>query len=215
MRIAPNHSRLRLVALACWAFGAWWMLQPLLLLAARGRSSALALAVIALAVLLFAIGAAFWLLAADRRAGISFDRKGVALNLGHSAAFVGWENIASLGVSRSRSSLFALGSRGQLGIRLHNPEQYLQSYETRMPAATGPLARGVRLVEGLLRSGGPAPEPGLDAVEALRRRTGYHILIPEAQLGGRIEAFVALLEIYRASPEERRCLPSGVLIERG
>lgn len=199
MRITPNHHRLRMVALVCLGLGVWWLLHPRLLVSG-GLPPILALGGLIVAALLLAIATSFWLLAADRRAGVSFDRKGLSLNLGYSSAFVSWENIAALGVTRRRSSLFALGSRGQIGIRLHNPGQYLQSYERRLPAAPGLLARGVGLLARLAPGAPQADGPGLDAIAGLRRRTGYDIVIPEAQLGRRAESFVALVEAYRPRP---------------
>ncbi len=165
--------------------------------------------------MILAVGAAFWLLATDRRAGVTFERKGLSLQLGHSSAFVSWENIAAVGVTGRRSSLLALGSREQIGIRLHNPEQYLQSYEARVPASPGLLARGVRLVERLTRGERGGAAPGLDGVAGLRRRTGYDIVIPEAQLGVRATSFAALLEAYRVCPEQRRSLTAGLVVGPG
>jgi hypothetical protein len=214
MRIAPNQHRLRMVALICWMLGIWWLLQPRIL-SVEGLPPVLAAVGLILSALLFALSTTFWLLANDRRAGVSLDAKGLSLNLGHSAAFVAWENVAAFGVTRRRSSLFALGSNCQLGIRLHHPDQYLQSYETRLPAASGPLAYGVWLLERVLRGEHRAVEPDLEQILALRRRTGYHIIIPETQLGGRAEAFASLLESYRANPGQRRLLPLGVVISRG
>lgn len=214
MRIAPDRPRLRLVALSCWAIGGWWLLQTCLL-APVCATPLLAAASIILGAMLLATGTAFWLLANDRRAGVSFDRKGLSLNLGHSSAFVSWDNIAALGVTRRRVSLLALGSRSQLGIRLHNPEQYLQSYETRVPAAPGPFAAATRLVARISRGQGGVREPGLATVAALRRRTGYDILVPEAQLGGRATAFVTLLESYRLHPASRGSLPTNLTLDRG
>ena len=37
-------------------------------------------------------------------------------------------------------------------------------------------------------------------------QTGYHVLVPEALLGGTAEAFVNLVETYRLQPSERRTL---------
>lgn len=214
MRIAPNQPRLRMVALVCWSLGIWWLFQPSML-TLSGHSPVLPAIGLILATLLLAVGVTFWLLAHDRSSGITFDRKGLSLNLGHSVAFIAWDNIAAMGVTGRRSSIFALGSKAQLGIRLHSPEQYLQSYELRLPASAGPVAHGVRLVERLTRSPQKPREPGLETLEALRRRTGYDLVIPEAQLGARAEAFVGLLETYRSSPEQRRSLPTGLVISRG
>jgi hypothetical protein len=204
MRIAPDHPRLRIVAIACWAIGAWLIIQApqtVLILQQTLFTTASLLA----AALLFALGVAFWLLGTDRRAGVIFDAKGLMLNLGHSAAFVEWDNIAAIGVSERRRSLLAIGSRSQFGIRLHCPEDYLQSYEARLPASYGALARLVRLTKRLLAPLGAKPAaPTLATLEMHRRRTGYDLLIPEAQLGGKADAFCTLVETYRANPHQRR-----------
>jgi|GEM_PF-1180988 len=202
MRIAPDHPRLRVVAVACLAVGGWLLLQPGLLASGALLSSALFVA----AALVLAVGVSFWLLGTDRRAGVLFDSKGLSLNLGHSAAFVSWENIAAVGVSQRRASLLALGSRGQVGIRLHRPAEYLQSYEHRLPASRGLLAAALRLLHAVLAGGGPGPTPTSATLARARRRTGYDILIPEALLGGQAAAFVGLVETYRASPAQRNVL---------
>lgn len=213
MRIAPNHPRLRVIALFCWAIGAWWMLQPGVFGVLRIPPILVASSII-LASIILAVGVAFWLLGTDRRAGISFDSKGLMLNLGHSASFVAWENIAGIGVSQRYISLLALGSPGQIGMRLHDPAAYLQSYEVRLPASRGLLARAIRAIERLARRSGAPREPTLESIHDLRQRTGYDILIPEALLGGSARAFVTLLESYKVSPEQRRSLPLGIVISR-
>lgn len=206
MRIAPNHPRLRIVAVACWALGGWLLLQPGVLVA-TSFGQLLSAALVIAAALVLAFGVAFWLLGTDRRAGIVFDSKGLTLNLGHSASFVSWENIAAVGVSEHRANLFSLGSRSQIGIRLHRPEEYLQSYEARLPASRGLIAAALRLVQRVLRLAQRTPEaPSLNDLAQMRRRTGYDLIIPEALLGGRAAAFVEIVEAYRTSPAERRAL---------
>ena len=92
MRIAPNLPRLRVVALSCWAVGGWCIIYGAQL------TPVLLISTILLGALLLAIGLAFWQLSGDRRAGIVFDAKGILLNLGHSSAFISWENIERVGV---------------------------------------------------------------------------------------------------------------------
>jgi hypothetical protein len=206
MRIAPDHPRLRIVAVVCWALGAWLIIQSPRVDLLNQQRLFTAASFIA-AILFFAVGIAFWLLGTDQRAGVVFDSKGLMLNLGHSAAFIGWDNIAAVGISGRRRSLLALGSRSQLGIRLQRPHEYIQSYETRLPASRSVLAVPVRLIRRLLMPfAGPAPIPTLAALEAQRRHTGYDVLIPEAQLGGRADTFCAMVETYRANPAQRRTL---------
>ena len=211
MRIPPNYPRLRIVALACWSIGAWWALQPGVV-AMLNLPPVLAASGAVLATIMIAIGVAFWLLAADRRSGLVFDSTGVSLNLGHSAAFVAWENIEAIGVTSHRASLFALGSSRQLGLRLHNPEAYLQSYEERLPAARGLFARGLRLIQWILRREDRAPAPTREDLLALRRRTGYDLIIPEAQLGGAAPAVVAIFEALRRAPQCERALQLGTAL---
>jgi hypothetical protein len=195
MRIAPDHPRLRAVAIGCWIFGCWWAIQ---LGVASLYTHALSIAIAFLAIVLFALGVAFWLLGTDHRAGIVFDSKGLMLNLGHSAAFIAWDNIAAIGVSRHRASLLTLGSPHQLGLKLRNPQAYIQSYEERLPASTGLFARALRLLNRALRPFEHKPSaPTLDTLSRLRDCTGYDVLVPEALLGGKAEAFVELVEVYR------------------
>jgi hypothetical protein len=202
MKLKPILSRLRIISLACWAFGAWWMIQAGQL-AVTHSSQALPIALVIAASILIAIGITFWLLGTDTRAGVSFDSKGVMLNLGHSAAFVGWENIIDAGALPHRSGIFVLGSSRQIGIRLRNPQEYLQSYEERIPAARGPLAYAVSAIYRLLRRS-PAAHSDIMLAELRRSydRTGYHLLIPETQLGDRGQAFIDMINRYTNS--ERR-----------
>lgn len=179
------------------------MLQPGAL-AGFGYTAVLAASGAILSVIAFALGVAFWLLGTDRRAGIIFDAKGLMLNLGHSAAFVSWENIDSVGLTQRRFNLLALGSSYQLGIRLHNPEEYLQSYEVRIPASQGLLAQLIRLLARSFSSTTSQAPPSPASLDALRRQTGYDLLVPEAQLGGRAAAFVEMIEAYRKNPTRRR-----------
>jgi hypothetical protein len=162
-----------------------------------------------LGLLLLAIGVAFWQMSVDKRAGIVFDAKGLLLNLGHSSAFIAWDNIERVGVSGYRASVLALGSRRQLGIRLRDVQAYVQSYEDRLPAAHGALAHGLRLIQSLLRPYQRlADAPILGHLTQTRAETGYDVLVPEALLGGAADAFVDLVDTYRLRSSERRTLGS-------
>ncbi|MFL5805967.1 MAG: hypothetical protein ACJ8CR_30055 [Roseiflexaceae bacterium] len=207
MRISPNHPRLRLVALGCWAVSGWCMLQGGRLAGTGPVFSIMVIGVVLLALLLLAVGVAFWQIGLDRRAGIVFDAKGLLLNLGHSTAFIAWENIERVGVSSYRASVLALGSRRQLGIRLRDTGAYVQSYENRLPAAPGPLARGLRLIQSALRPFQPLTNrPITGQLAQYRAETGYDVLVPEALLGGHATAFAELLDIYRLRSSEREVL---------
>ena len=120
MRITPNHPRLRLVALGCWAVSGWCIIQGGRLASGHPGLSLMIVGVEVLGLLLLAIGIAFWQMSVDTRAGIVFDAKGLLLNLGHSSAVIAWENIERVGGSGYRASVLALGSRQQLGIRLRD-----------------------------------------------------------------------------------------------
>ncbi len=212
MRIAPNLPRLRAVALSCWAVGGWCIVYSARL-AGEPYGLLLLLSADLLGLLVLAIGLAFWLLSNDYRAGIVFDAKGILLNLGHSAAFIAWDNIARIGVTQRRDSLLALGSRRQIGIQLCDVEQYLQSYEQRLPAARGVFGRAVRLLAQALRPLHQASDRALrQQLAVCRAQTGYDTLVPEALLGGRAEAFAMLLESYRFQPAERRTLETPSLL---
>lgn len=213
MRIAPNHPRLRLVALSCWVVSSWCIIQGSQLAGDHPSFSLMVVGVELLALLLLAVGVAFWQIGADKRAGIVFDAKGLLLNLGHSSAFIAWENIERVGVSSYRMRLLAIGSRRQLGIRLRDVGAYVQSYEERLPAAEGLLARGLRLVQVLLRPYERAVDSPVIAsyLAHCRAETNYDVLVPEALLGGTAEAFVELLDIYRLRSSERRTLGSFYL----
>jgi hypothetical protein len=211
MRIIPNHPRLRAVALSCWALSAWCMVYAGQLLLARQVAMLLLVSIELLALLLMAVGVAFWQLSSDQRAGIVFDTKGLLLNLGHSSAFIAWDNIERVGVSGHRANLFAVGSRQQLGIALRDVQPYLQSYEERLPAARGLLSRGLWLIDSALRRyRRPNDMPIASYIAHCRTRVGYDVLIPEALLGGTADAFVELVEAYRLRPSERRALESFI-----
>lgn len=199
MHIAPNLRSLRLVAALCVIIGAWWLAQPAAL-AAVGAPRLVIAGGVVVATILLAVGVAHWLLAGDRGAGVSFDAKGVALKLGHSAAFVAWDNIDSIGVYNGRTGFFSLGSPRQLGIALRDPAAYLQTYEARLPAGRGPLAAAVRGLGRLIRPARGGHEPTAEALEALRRHTGYHLLIPEAQVGARAGAVAELIRVCASLP---------------
>ncbi|NJN18101.1 MAG: hypothetical protein HC822_18460 [Oscillochloris sp.] len=210
MRITPNHPRLRIVAVACWVVGCWLLLQSGLLL--QAEIAVLPVLMVISATIIFAFGIAFWLLGTDRRAGIVLDPKGIMLNLGHSAAFVDWDNIESVGITKRRMNLLALGSHKQFGLRLHEPELYLQSYEARLPASMSLLGRIVRGMQRILtyyRTFDHAPT--VASLEVLRTRTGYDLIIPEALLGGKANEFLDLVDHYRRNHTHRRILHAGNL----
>lgn len=215
MHIQPDRTRLRIVALVCWMLGGWLLLQPTPL-GWLPATPLLAVALMLASVIVLALGVAFWLLGTDQRAGVALDDKGLMLNLGHYAAFVDWDNVAALGASQQRNSLLALGSTRQLGIRLHDPQRYLQSYEERLPASQGPLAMALRLLQRMLcwmRS----CDPDLTADDLLRRRarTGYDILIPETMLGQSSDEFLELVRPFchglRPSKNTRNLKPREAL----
>lgn len=199
MRITPNFSRFRIVALACWACGAWFIVQGSMLAMHHDFRHALIISTLLLSSILLALGIAFWPLGTDRQAGVIVDSKGLLLNLGHYAAFIAWDNVAQVGVSTHRRSLLTLGSPRQLGIVLHDVQPYLQSYEGRMPAARGVLAGALRMLARVFQPFHRA-DAALTAaqVAACRARTGYDVLVPEAFIGGRVEEFIALIEQQRA-----------------
>lgn len=204
MRIAPNHPRLRLVALACWAVGGWWLWQSAVLLTTGTLPILVATGALLVAVLIVALGIAYWQLSKDQGAGIIFDAKGLMLNLGSSSAFIAWENIAAVGTCYERNNLLALGSRRVLGIRLHEQGPYLQSYEQRLPAARGPLAHGLQVVARALRPFHNYKQSSpLSTLVRQHRRTGFDVLIPETMLGGTVDGFVELVETYRNDPVQR------------
>ncbi len=204
MRITPDHPRLRIVAIFAWLFSACLIVQVALLTPANAQH-VLLVAIMIAAIVLLAVGVAFWVLGTDTRAGVVFDAKGIMLNLGHSAAFVSWDQIGAVGVSRQRRSLLALGSSAQLGIKLRNPENYVQSYEVRLPASPSVFARALRWLYHLMQQN-KHQDLTLAQLERLRSTTGYDILIPEAFLGGKAAHFLEILEQYRCNPQQRHSL---------
>ena len=198
MRISPNHPRLRVTALACWAIGAVCLVHGGFFSLNAPALLALTVSTQLLGFMLLALGIAFWLLATDQRAGVVFDHKGLLLNLGNSSAFIGWQNIERAGVSAYRSQLLAIGSRRQFGIKLRDTERYVQSYEARLPAANGLLGRTIRVIETPLRRFRVANDQLLRSQLAQNRdQTGFDVLIPESLLGGRAEDFAELVATYR------------------
>lgn len=199
MRISPNHPRLRVVALACWATGGFCLVHGGFFSVNAPALLALTVSTQLLGFILFAIGIAFWLLSADQRAGVVFDQKGLLLNLGNSSSFVSWENIEHAGVSSHRSQLLAIGSRRQFGIALRDPARYVQSYEARLPAAHGLLARALRLIDSILRHFRTAnDQPLINQLAQNRAQTGFDVLVPETLLGGRADTFAEIVEAYRS-----------------
>ncbi len=200
MRLHPDLLKLRVVAIGCWIFGGWWIIQwGSLASLDLGAAPALLIFQAVASIILIGLGIAFWMLGTDQRAGVVFDSKGMMLNMGHYAAFVGWDNIDSLGKSHHRSSLLTLGSRRQLGILLHDQEAFIQSYEERLPAAKGPLARALRLLDTALRPlRRESDRASLEQLRRMRMRTGYDIQIPETFLGQSVEAFLATTQRYTA-----------------
>jgi hypothetical protein len=211
MQTQPDRTRLRIVAIVCWLLGGWLILQPTPL-GWLHTGPLLAVALVLAGVIVLALGIAFWSLGTDQRAGVALDDKGLMLNLGHYAAFVAWDNIAALGVSEQRNSLLTLGSARQLGIRLHDPQRYLQSYEERLPASGGLVGLALRLLRGVLCWVRPChTELTTDDLARMRTRTGYDILIPETLLGQSSEEFLMLVQPFRRdlrlSSETRRLEP--------
>lgn len=207
MRIIPNQPRLRVIALGCWVLSGWCIVYGGSLFAGHTATMLLVLCIELLALLGLAVGVAFWLLSSDRQAGITFDSKGMMLNLGHSSAFISWANIERVGVTARRDSLLALGSARQVGIALRDSQAYIQSYEDRLPATRGVLARGIWLIDTALRPWQHVNDAPIAArLATCQLQTGYQVLVPEALLGGSAEAFVKLIDTYRLYPSERRTL---------
>src|SRR4051794_28673283 len=151
MRITPNLSRLRVIALGCWMLSSWCIVYGGSLFAGHMATMLLMFCIELLALLGLAVGVAFWLLSSDRQSGITFDSKGMLLNLGHSSSFISWANIERVGVTAHRNSLLAIGSACQVGITLRNPQAYIQTYEDRLPNTRGVLARGIWMIDTALR----------------------------------------------------------------
>jgi hypothetical protein len=207
MRILPNQSRLRVIALGCWVVSCWCIVYGGSLFAGHPAAILLTICVVLLEFFGLAVGVAFWLLSSDRQASITFDSKGMLLNLGHSSAFISWANIERVGVTARRDSLLAIGSARQVGIALRNSQSYIQTYEARLPATRGVLARGIWLIETALRPWREISDvPIATRLATSHAQTGYHVLVPEALLGGSAEAFVTLVETYQLQPSERRTL---------
>ncbi len=204
MHITPHFARFRTVALVCWFLAAWFTAQSSIVVQ-RVSGPVLNVSIVMLACILTAVGIAFWPLSKDRHAGVILDSKGMLLNLGHCAAFIAWGNIEHVGISTKHRNLLALGSSRQLGIALHNIQPYVQSYEQRMPAATGVLAGLLRRLALLLRPCHNTNDASLLAnVSACRAATGYDVLIPEAFLGGEAEEVAKLLDRYRHEPFQQQ-----------
>ncbi|MEP7191041.1 MAG: hypothetical protein ABI901_17765 [Roseiflexaceae bacterium] len=207
MRIIPNLSRLRVIALGCWVLSSWCIVYGGRLFAGHTATLLLMLCIALLGLLALAVGVAFWLLSSDRQAGITFDSKGMLLNLGHSSSFINWANIERVGVTSRRDSLLTIGSARQIGITLRDSQAYIQSYEDRLPATRGVLARGIGLLDTALRPWQRVSDAPIAArLAACHTQTGYHVLVPEALLGGSAAAFVELIDMYRLQPAERRML---------
>jgi hypothetical protein len=209
MRIIPNLSRLRVIALGCWVVSCWCIIYGGSLFAGHTATMLLLLCIELLALLGLAVGVAFWLLSTDQQAGITFDSKGMLLNLGHSSAFINWANIERVGVTARRDSLLTIGSARQIGIALRNPQDYIQTYEDRLPTARSLLTRGVRLLDAALRPWRCVSDAPIAArLATCHAQTSYHVLVPEALLGGSADAFVELIDMYRLQPSERGMLKS-------
>ena len=207
MRIIPNLSRLRVIALSCWVLSSWCIVYGSRLFAGQTATLLLMLCIALLGLLGLAVGVAFWLLSTDQQAGITFDSKGLLLNLGHSSSFINWSNIERVGMTSRRDSLLTIGSARQIGITLRDSQAYIQSYEDRLPATRGVLARGIRLLDTALRPWRPMSDAPIAArLATCHAQTGYHVLVPEALLGGSAAAFVELIDTYRLQPSERRML---------
>jgi len=214
MRIMPNQPYLRTIALGCWALSGWCIVYGGILFASHPATTLLLLCIELFASLGLAIGVAFWLLSSDQHASITFDSKGILLNLGHSSSFISWDNMERVGVTSRRDSILAIGSARQVGIALRNAQDYIQTYEDRLPTRRGLLARGVRLIGAALRPWQhPNDTPIAARIAACQAQTGYDLLVPEALLGGSADAFVKLIDTYRLHPAERRGLRAPVWTE--
>jgi hypothetical protein len=197
MRTTTDTARLRRVAATLLVAGAGCVTLDSLLAASGVGPGALLLAGDLLGLLLLAVGLAFWVLGQDQRGGVVIDNKGLLLNLGHSSAFVAWENIERAGGTSCFTSVLMLGSRRQLGIALRDTRPYIQSYEERMPGH-GPIRTGLRLVQQALRARHPLADEELALhLAGCRQRTGYDVLVPEALLGRSADAFARQIEERR------------------
>jgi len=201
MRIIPNLTRLRVIALGCWVLSSWCIVYGGGLFAEHTATLLLMLCIELLALLGLAVGVSFWLLSSDQQAGITFDSKGMLLNLGSSSSFIGWANIERVGVTTRRDSILAIGSARQIGIALRNPHAYIQSYEDRLPTTRGVLARGIWLIDTALRPWRRVSDAPIAArLATCHAQTSFHVLVPEALLGGSAVAFVKIIDTYRLPP---------------
>ncbi|MEM8534860.1 MAG: hypothetical protein AAGF95_28730 [Chloroflexota bacterium] len=212
MRIIPNFSRLRAVALVCWILSTWYFVNGDFFVINHPKFIVLTVSTRLVALLLLAIGVAFWQLGTDRRAGIVFDSKGLLLNLGSSSSFITWENIELVGISYNRNSILSIGSRRQLGIVLRDVRPYVQSYEERLPASRGIIAFSLRRIDQFIRRFRKTSDGSLTAqVENNLGRTGYHVLIPEVFLGSATNAIAEIVDIYRLRPASQRTITNFIL----
>jgi hypothetical protein len=195
-----------LVALSCWTIGCWFVVQGSQIARATSAYVLIVVSVELLALLMLAIGIAFWQIGIDKRAGVVLDEKGIVLNLGHSSSFIAWENIERVGVSYHRASVLSIGSRCQVGICLRDLGPYVQSYEERLPANQGLLARALQLIQSLLRPYVRVEASLASRIAHYRAETGYDVLIPETLIGGKANAFVEMLDRYRLRQVERQTL---------
>ncbi|MEO7913668.1 MAG: hypothetical protein ABIV47_28785 [Roseiflexaceae bacterium] len=207
MRIIPNLSRLRVIALCCWVLGSWCIVYAGSLFAGHMATLLLMFCIALLGLFGLAVGVAFWLLSSDQQAGITFESKGMLLNLGHSSSFINWANIERVGVTSRRDNLLTIGSTRQIGIELRDSQAYIQTYEDRLPATHGVLAHGMRLLDTALRPWRRVSDAPIAArLATCHMQTGYHVLVPEALLGGSAAAFVDLIDTYRLQPAQRHML---------
>jgi hypothetical protein len=197
MYTTTDTARLRRVAATLLIAGAACVTFAALVTTAGLGSAALLLAGNLLGLLLLGIGLAFWVLGQERRSGVMIDNKGLLLNLGHSSAFIAWQNIERAGATTCFTSVLMIGSRRQLGIALRDVRPYIQSYEERLPGR-GPIQAGLRLVQQALRARHPLADEELALYLAgCRHRTGYDVLIPEALLGRSADTFAQQIEERR------------------
>ena len=212
MRIIPNFSRLRAVALVCWILSTWYFVNGDFFVINHPKFIVLTISTRLVALFLLAIGVAFWQLGTDRRAGIVFDSKGLLLNLGSSSSFIAWENIQLVGISYRRTSILSVGSRRQLGIVLRDIQPYVQSYEERLPASRGVIAFSLRRIDQFLRRFRKTNDVSLTTqIDNTLQRTGYHVLIPEVFLGSAANAFAEIVDIYRLRPASQRTIANFIL----
>jgi hypothetical protein len=71
------------------------------------------------------------------------------------------------------------------------------------------LARGIRLLDTALRPWRRVSDvPIATRLTTCHAQTGYHVLVPEALLGGSAAALIELIDMYRLQPSEHRTLES-------